>query len=553
MRFFNTAGPIIPAKHYCLPPLSRFDLDEVLSLIGQWKYFVLHAPRQTGKTSCLLALMNYLNESGQYRALYANVESGQSSREDVRMAMQSILSEIGQRARLSLQDPLPLSQVSNVMDEAGPGGALNRLLTDWAESSPLPLVLMLDEIDALVGDTLISVLRQIRSGYDRRPGSFPQSIILCGVRDVRDYRIHASSEKDIITGGSAFNIRAESLRLGDFSHEDMEQLYAQHSSETGQVFEPDAISLAWDLSEGQPWLVNALAYETCFRMKEGRDRSRPITAASMEQAKENLILRRETHLDQLADKLKEDRVRRVIEPLITGETLETDQLADDIQYVTDLGLIRRDRNGLRISNAIYREVIPRQLTVDFQLAMENILQDFWFIQPDGRLDMFKLLSEFQKFFQENSEHWIRRFDYQEAWPHLLLQAYLQRIVNGGGQIIREYGLGLKRVDLLVVWHPRPASGQERAPVPIASQVSAITQPVRPDLPQRFVLELKVIQSSLDTTIAKGLRQTAEYMDRCAASEGHLILFDRDPQKTWEQKIFRREASEGNNAITVWGM
>ena len=553
MRFFNTAGPIIPAKHYCLPPLSRFDLDEVLSLIGQWKYFVLHAPRQTGKTSCLLALMNYLNESGQYRALYANVESGQSSREDVRMAMQSILSEIGQRARLSLQDPLPLSQVSNVMDEAGPGGALNRLLTDWAESSPLPLVLMLDEIDALVGDTLISVLRQIRSGYDRRPGAFPQSIILCGVRDVRDYRIHASSEKDIITGGSAFNIRAESLRLGDFSHEDMEQLYAQHSSETGQVFEPDAISLAWDLSEGQPWLVNALAYETCFRMKEGRDRSRPITAASMEQAKENLILRRETHLDQLADKLKEDRVRRVIEPLITGETLETDQLADDIQYVTDLGLIRRDRNGLRISNAIYREVIPRQLTVDFQLAMENILQDFWFIQPDGRLDMFKLLSEFQKFFQENSEHWIRRFDYQEAWPHLLLQAYLQRIVNGGGQIIREYGLGLKRVDLLVVWHPRPASGQERAPVPIASQVSAITQPVRPDLPQRFVLELKVIQSSLDTTIAKGLRQTAEYMDRCAASEGHLILFDRDPQKTWEQKIFRREASEGNNAITVWGM
>jgi hypothetical protein len=527
MRFFNTAGPIIPAKHYCLPPLSRFDLDEVLSLIGQWKYFVLHAPRQTGKTSCLLALMNYLNESGQYRALYANVESGQSSREDVRMAMQSILSEIGQRARLSLQDPLPLSQVSNVMDEAGPGGALNRLLTDWAESSPLPLVLMLDEIDALVGDTLISVLRQIRSGYDRRPGSFPQSIILCGVRDVRDYRIHASSEKDIITGGSAFNIRAESLRLGDFSHEDMEQLYAQHSSETGQVFEPDAISLAWDLSEGQPWLVNALAYETCFRMKEGRDRSRPITAASMEQAKENLILRRETHLDQLADKLKEDRVRRVIEPLITGETLETDQLADDIQYVTDLGLIRRDRNGLRISNAIYREVIPRQLTVDFQLAMENILQDFWFIQPDGRLDMFKLLSEFQKFFQENSEHWTRRFDYQEAWPHLLLQAYLQRIVNGGGQINREYGLGLKRVDLLVAWDP--------------------------PLGQRFVLELKIIDGSLDTTLAKGLRQTAEYMDRCAAGEGHLIVFDRDSEKTWEQKIFRREASEGGKVITVWGM
>ena len=159
--------------------------------------------------------------------------------------------------------------------------------------------------------------------------------------------------------------------------------------------------------------------------------------------------------------------------------------------------------------------------------MKNSLQGSWFIQPDGRLDMVKLLSEFQKFFQENSEHWTRRFDYQEAWPHLLLQAYLQRIVNGGGQINREYGLGLKRVDLFVAWDP--------------------------PFGQRFVLELKIIDGSLDTTLAKGLRQTAEYMDRCAAGEGHLIVFDRDSEKTWEQKIFRREASEGGKVITVWGM
>ena len=57
MRFFNTAGPVNPQDHYCLPPLTRLNLDEVLSLIAQKKYFLLHAPRQTGKTSCLLALM----------------------------------------------------------------------------------------------------------------------------------------------------------------------------------------------------------------------------------------------------------------------------------------------------------------------------------------------------------------------------------------------------------------------------------------------------------------------------------------------------------------
>ena len=545
MRFFNTAGPIIPEMHYCLPPLSRFDLDEVLSLIGQWKYFVLHAPRQTGKTSCLLSLMERLNSEGHYRALYSNIEAAQAMRENVAQGIATAVHTIAVDARDYIQDDRAIPLAESIIATVPPGDMLSTFLSEWCRQSTKPSVLMLDEVDALVGDTLISLLRQIRSGYPKRPALFPQSIILCGVRDVRDYRIHAASEKDIITGGSAFNIRAESLRLGDFSREEMEQLYAQHTEETAQIFEPDAISLAWDLSEGQPWVVNALAYETCFRMKEGRDRRRPITAESMEQAKENLILRRETHLDQLADKLKEGRVRRVIEPLITGETLETDRLEDDIQYVTDLGLIRRDRNGIRISNAIYREVIPRQLTVDFQLAMENILQDFLFIQPDGRLDMVKLLSEFQKFFQENSQHWIRRFDYQEAWPHLLLQAFLQRIVNGGGQIIREYGLGLKRVDLLVVWHPRPVSN--------ASPMLTGAQYARPDMAQRFVLELKVIQDSLDTTLAKGLPQTAEYMDRCAASDGHLILFDRDSEKTWEEKIFRREVPVGSKVITVWGM
>ncbi|ETR67739.1 MAG: hypothetical protein OMM_11273, partial [Candidatus Magnetoglobus multicellularis str. Araruama] len=80
MLFFNTAGPVNCDDHYCLPPLSRFDLEEILMLIAQKKYFVLHAPRQTGKTSCLLALMKYLNEQGNYECLYINVEAAQAFR-----------------------------------------------------------------------------------------------------------------------------------------------------------------------------------------------------------------------------------------------------------------------------------------------------------------------------------------------------------------------------------------------------------------------------------------------------------------------------------------
>jgi hypothetical protein len=424
--------------------------------------------------------------------------------------------------------------VGKVLEEAGPGGALNSLLTDWAESGALPLVLMLDEIDALVGDTLISVLRQIRSGYDRRPGSFPQSIILCGVRDVRDYRIHASSEKDIITGGSAFNIKAESLRLGDFSPEEMEQLYAQHREETGQIFELDSLSLAWELSHGQPWLANALAYETCFRMKEGRDRSRPITPEMMDQAKENLILRRETHLDQLADKLREERVRRVIEPILVGESFGVAFDEEDVQYVIDLGLVRRERGGaLTIANGIYQEIIPRALSWGTQMGITQ--QPAWYTKPDGRLDMPKLLAAFQEFFREHSEHWVERFDYKEAGPQLLLQAFLQRIVNGGGRVEREYGLGKRRTDLLVRW-------------PVGSAEILPGKPV-----QKIVLEVKVTHGSPERVAAEGLEQTADYVDRCGAEAGHLLIFDRRQNISWEEKLYHREKQVRNRTIEVWGV
>jgi predicted AAA+ superfamily ATPase len=94
MRFFTTEGPVNCAKHYCLPPLTRFDLEEILTLISQEKYFLLHAPRQTGKTTCLLALADYLNQQGNYHAIYANIEAAQALREDVAQAMAVIVSDI---------------------------------------------------------------------------------------------------------------------------------------------------------------------------------------------------------------------------------------------------------------------------------------------------------------------------------------------------------------------------------------------------------------------------------------------------------------------------
>ena len=526
MRFFNTTGPVVPADHYCIPPLERLDLDDVLGLIRDKRYFVLHAPRQTGKTSTLLALRDLLNSgvAGGYRCVYVNVEAGQAAREDVGQAMRAILSALATWARSTLHDEFLGKAWRGILAESGPHGALGEALTRWSEADPKPLVLLIDEIDALVGDTLLSVLRQLRAGYVLRPQGFPQSVILCGVRDVRDYRIHSSAEKEIVSGGSAFNVKARSLRLGDFSGEEVPSLLAQHTAETGQAFLEEALAAVWTQTQGQPWLVNALADEVCFRHRPGRDRSRPVTADAVIEARERLIARRETHLDQLADKLQEDRVRRVVEPLLSGGD-EREFSARDLEYVQDLGLVAADA-PLRIANPIYAEVVPRELTF---AAQAGLVQDVaWYVDAGGGLEVGRLLRAFQEFFREHSEHWVARFDYQEAGPQLLLQAFLQRVVNGGGRIEREYGLGRGRTDLLIVW---PQGGRMR----------------------KFVIECKVLHKGLDRTIADGLEQTAAYMDRCAAEAGHLVIFDRDPGKTWEEKVFHRREPVGSVEIDVWGM
>lgn len=533
-KFFNTAGPNKSNIHYEIDPLTRFDLDEVMMLIQQQKYFVLHAPRQTGKTTCMLALRDYLNRTGDFVAVYANVEGGQAARENVASVVAGICDVIARQATYVTGDN-SLSEVRRSVDNEDVSSMLSTFLAQLSQTLPKPLVLILDEIDSLVGDSLISVLRQIRSGYADRPQRFPQTIILCGVRDVRDYRLQVAG-KDVITGGSAFNIKSKSLRLGNFSKEEIRTLYMQHTEATGQQFDEACFPMIWEATEGQPWLVNALGYEVTTEIRENRDRSVRITPEMVFRAQEQIIYRRDTHIDQLIDKLKEPRVKHVIEPMLANSSEAQDGLVstDDIQYVEDLGLIKIERgHERRISCGIYREIIPRELTWSTQTSLT--LQPQWYQREDGSINMEKLLLDFQQFFRQNSDSWIGKFDYAEAGPQLLLQAFLQRIVNGGGYIDREYGLGRKRTDLLI---RKPLTDGYGGPI------------------QRIVLELKIKREkeSLDTLIAKGLEQTWTYMDTVGSvDEGHLIIFDRSGLLSWDERIWHEPRQYNGRPIVVWGM
>lgn len=525
MKFFNTAGPVKSSDHYCLPCSTRLNEHELQMFIDQKKYFALHAPRQTGKTTTMLNFAQQLNAEGTYTALYVNVEPAQAAHGDYQNGIRIIVKEL--LSAIKNQLPHETSIIQHISEEAlkdqVSGSIFKGILEFWSQNSSKPIILFIDEIDSLVGDTLISVLRQLRAGYTNRPNAFPQSVCLIGVRDVRDYRIWSDTSKEMVLGGSAFNIKSESLRMADFTHDQVRDLYLQHTQATGQAFDNDAIDYAFEITKGQPWLVNALAYQACF--KDVQDRSRTITKDMLEQAKETLIKRRDTHIDALIDKLKEQRVRAIVDAIITGIDTSRDFPSDDIQYARDLGFIKI--NGFEIANPIYKEVFPRELTYSTQLTMPQ--QQLWYVNPDGSIDMHKMLTEFTQFYRENSAVWLERFAYKESGPHLLTMAFLQRIINGGGKIHREYGLGTDRVDLFITW---PGHGNSSNA-------------------QRIVIELKIWHSKAKTLI-KGLEQTAKYMDTSDATEGHLVIFDRS-DKNWDEKIYSRQETVGNKYITVWGL
>jgi hypothetical protein len=499
-RRFNTAGPCIEGQHYMVPPEPR--LPDAPRLIDQGAFFVVHAPRQTGKSTTLKAICGRLNAEGKYAAVHFSCETGEVGGDDYAAAEQLVLARLAAYARAVLAQPFrpPEPWPADV-----PGARLASGLSAWAASCPRLLVLVFDEIDALQGESLRSVLRQLRDLYQTRPSPCPHSVILCGLRDVRDYKSASGGDPTRLGTSSPFNVKVVSSRVGDFDESELRALYAQHTEETGQPFAEEALARAWELTQGQPWLVNALAREVVDELRIAPPS--PITAEHVDQARERLILARQTHLDSLVKRLHEPPVRRVLEPVLAGETTSADATYDDdVSYVRDLGLVAPD-SPLRVANPIYREVIARVLS----LAQQDMVavDPRTFVLGDGRLDWRRLLDEFSAFWKEHGEVLTRRDAYHEAAAQLVLMAFLQRVANGGGHLEREYGVGRGRIDMLVSW-PYLGPDSKRAW-------------------QREAVETKVWRPGKRDPLAQGLEQLESYLDRLGLDRGTLVLFDRRPE------------------------
>jgi len=500
-----------------LPPERR--LGRVQELIEDRKYFTLHAGRQTGKTTSLMWLERHLGDAGRWRALRVDLETAREQ-PDLAAALTTILGSIDdalrlRHARLARPDA---SEIESALRD--PSRALLSYLRRLAALDERPLVLLLDEADGLVGPAMISFLTQLRQGYiERAEAPFPSSVVLVGQRQVRDYVLGAEERRAVSWLGttSPFNVTAESATLGPFTEPEVAELLAQHTADTGQRFEPGAVRRIWELAQGHPWLTSALADQIVGR--DVRDRGTPITAAHVEAARETIIVERRSHIDSLIARLREPRVRRILEPMITGARLPADLLEDDVSYILGLGLVRVAGGELQIANPIYREVIPRALTWTQQVSLHQPTE--WYVRPDGRLDLPKLMGAWQTFWRKDGHLSAEGFGYREAGAHLMLMAFLQRIVNGGGRIEREYGLGRGAVDLMITWRG-----------------------------ERHAVEVTLRRDT--DTAAEALEQIARYLDHAGLDEGWLVLFDLRKEPTWGDKLFVREIEHAGKTIHLVG-
>ncbi|MBW7877538.1 MAG: AAA-like domain-containing protein [Candidatus Cloacimonetes bacterium] len=505
-KFFNTAGPNVPRLHYTV--WREDGVNPILELIEQEKYFTHHAPRQSGKTTLLEGICRRLNQEGKYLAISITVESAQAARDNVIEANRSILRSLNS-GLTACEDYPSLSPCSDFFGELD---GVRFCLETWSKESKKPIVLIIDEIDSMAGESLIALLRQLRAGYGQRPHAFPQSIILNGVRDLKDYRIYSSKEDTWLTGGSCFNIKAKSIRLGNFTLENVRELFSQHEAEHNQKLAPGLVEKIYELTQGQPWLCNALGEQMCFELFP---EVLVLDETHLHEAKEALILSRATHIDQLYYRLEDPRIRQIVIPMLAGEDVSRFP-QEDLEYARDLGLLHPDTKVVRIANPLYKEILPREMTYALQQGMA--FEPHWYELPNGKLNYKKLMDEFVGFWREHGQV---EFYALEITPHTMFMAWLQRLVNGGGAIHREYALGRKRLDILVTF-----AGE------------------------KFVSEIKLYRG--EKTLSDGLNQICEYLDQIGLSEGYLMIFQKN-LATDEDSRYRVEAMEylGKKVLVYW--
>ncbi|MDR2344482.1 MAG: ATP-binding protein [Planctomycetaceae bacterium] len=521
MKHFNVAGPCNEQDHYKINSATR--LQGVDRLIDHEQYFVIHAARQTGKTTYLKDLARQLNAEGKYYAFYISLETASVIKEP-ETGIPAIVRKI--KDDITYTDLPHSSEFAKDADYEDFTGVFQESLRQYSMLLDKPLVVLFDEVDSLSEGVLNSFLRQLRSGYNERSMiPFVHSVALVGMRNIRDYKARPNDKS--FSSASPFNIVTKVFTLNNFTKDEIAQLYHQHTVETGQTFDDAAVELVFEQTQGQPWLVNAIAYEMTKRILKS-DYKKPVTSELVSQAIQNILIDCPTHIDYLMEHIKEEHIRSIIEPMIIGDQIfKTD--SDVFLYVCELGLISHVNWEIKPANQIYSDAIVRLLTYNTQQNLPSYY-DYEYYDSDHVSDYFKdgcvdinlIMSDFQKFWRENGDTYSTACcGYTDAAPHLILLAFLRHAMKGRGQVLHKLLEGSGKLELLLVYNDK-----------------------------KYPIEIKIRYNQ--KKIREGFEQTVLCMENDNYKEGWLVVFDQRIRVKWDKKFYIKKKIRNGKKITIVG-
>lgn len=509
MKAFNTTGPCRPERHYMIPPLERTPM--AMSLVKGENYLAVSGPRQSGKTSLLKALVDGINAEGWARAVLVSCESA-GQRQGV--------TETGDAERLLIENwhsgltdafPEVAWDAPSSFLLLAPGGRIGRALSSWTRNADRPLVVVIDEVDTLARAPFVSMLSQIRSAFERRGRSFPSSIVLAGMRSLRDHDIALGGDGS----GSPFNI-VRYVHVGNFTRDEVGRLYAQHTAATGQRFSEAAVESVWEQTRGQPLLVNVLADIAVTQLVP--DISKTIEASHIEEALRLFEASNPMHLASLVQRLAEDRVLNVVASVVAGDYPRVPP--DDVRYAVELGIIERlPGDRLQPSNPLYARALLKAVTEQERTSLTN-WSPTW-LDASGRIEPARLRENFIAFWARHRDMMKDRIKYPEAVAHFGLMTYLDRVANGGGRVDREFAVGRGRLDLLLV------HGDLRLPI-----------------------EVKVHRDDGGDPTAEGIDQLDRYCAGLRLDTGWLVVFDQRSTATGKRLEHEEVVTSGGRRLTV---
>ncbi|NEQ96580.1 MAG: ATP-binding protein [Cyanothece sp. SIO2G6] len=513
VRRFNTVGPCQRDLHYILDPKER--LPQVSQVIDQAGYFWLHGPRQTGKTTALSVLARDLTSRGKYAAVLVSAVAASVSAYEEAIAEDAFLYELQQSARV-----LPESLRPPQWEYQVPGQRIRAALVAWAEACPRPLVIFIDDVDTLDERPLLSLLRQIAGGFAQRPHHFPQSIGFVGLREVDQLPLpwgRRTNRQEWMTPGGLFHgMKGASFALKTFTVEDVANVYQKHTKATGQLFTLEAVDRAFEVTQGQPWLVNVLANQIIT------DTDEPIESYLIDTATEKLIQKQNTHIDHLVPRLWETRVQEIVEPLLMGQPL-IHSTREDLAYALDVGICCLDRyGGLMLANPIYQAIALYHLSTPVLASLTSVDPNIptW-VDFKGVINVQRVLEALLQLWQHQGDALLNTLPHKTIAPYLAISAFFWRVTQVHGTLSHTIELSKNRLQM--AWK----SG--------AGMVYVIVMVWRDHQPD---------------PLESGLTHLNKLINHKGGSLGWLVIIDQRPERTTDGQRTRLESSQTASGKSV---